>query len=60
MQARVNRKRLDRIEGQPQTVRDIAWKGQLRMCQRYRHLTSASKPKAVATMAIAREMAGSI
>jgi len=58
MQARVSRKLLDRIEGLPPAVRDIAWKGQLRMCQRYRHLMAAGKPKVVATTAIAREMAG--
>ncbi|MFC3311273.1 IS110 family transposase [Falsigemmobacter intermedius] len=60
MQARVSRKLLDRIEHLPQSVRDIAWKGQLRMCQRYRHLMAAGKPKVVATTAIAREMAGFI
>ena len=60
MQARVSRKLLDRIEGLPQIVRDIAWKGQLRMCQRYRHLMAAGKPRVVAVTAIAREMAGFI
>lgn len=60
MQARVSRKLLDRVEALPQVVRDIAWKGQLRMCQRYRHLMAAGKPKVVATTAIAREMAGFI
>jgi len=49
MQARVSRKLLDRTLGQPQTVRDIAWKGQLRMYQRCRHLMAAAKPKVVAT-----------
>jgi len=58
MQARVSRKLLDRAEGLPQAVRDIAWKGQLRMCQRYRRLMAAGKPKVVATTAIAREMVG--
>lgn len=60
MQARVSRKLLDRIEALPKTVRDIAWKGQLRMCQRYRHLMAAGKPKVVVTTAIAREMVGFI
>ena len=60
MQARVSRKLLDRVESLPQAVRDIGWKGQLRMCQRYRHLMAAGKPKVVATTAIAREMAGFI
>ena len=60
MQARVSRKLHDRIEELPQAVRDIAWKGQLRMCQRYRHLVAAGKPKVVVTTAIAREMIGFI
>jgi len=60
MQARVGRKLVDRIEALPATVRDIAWKGQLRLCQRYRHMMAAGKPKVVATTAIAREMVGFI
>jgi len=60
MQARVSRKLHDRLEGLPRAVRDIAWKGQLRMCQRYRHLVAAGKAKVVVTTAIAREMVGFI
>jgi transposase len=60
MQARVSRKLHDRIEALPQAVRDIAWKGQLRMCRRYRHLMAAGKAKVVVTTAIAREMVGFI
>lgn len=60
MQARVSPKLLARLEGLPQAVRDIAWKGQLRMCQRYRHLVAAGKAKVVVITAIAREMAGFI
>lgn len=60
MQARVSRKLHDRIENLPQAVRDIAWKGQLRMCRRYRHLVAAGKAKVVVTTAIAREMVGFI
>ena len=60
MQARVSRKLHDRIKGVPKAVRDIAWKGQLRMCQRYRHLVAAGKAKVVVTTAIAREMVGFI
>ena len=56
----VSRKLLDRTLGLPLAVRDIAWKGQLRMCQRYQHLMAAGKQKVVATTAIAREMAGFI
>ncbi|AHD03695.1 IS110 family transposase [Leisingera methylohalidivorans] len=60
MQARVSAKLLARLEGLPQAVRDIAWKGQLRMCPRYRHLIAAGKAKVVVITAIAREMAGFI
>lgn len=60
MQARVSLKLLARLEALPQAVRDIAWKGQLRMCQRYRHLVAAGKAKVVVITAIAREMAGFI
>lgn len=45
-----------RLEGLPRTVREIAWKGQLRLCARYRRLVAAGKPKVIAITAIAREM----
>ena len=51
MQARVSRKLHDRIEGLPQTVRDIAWKAQVRLCTRYRRLAAAGKAKVVVTTA---------
>ena len=60
IQARVSPKLQARLEALPKEVRDIAWKGQLRMCQRYRHLMAAGKAKVVATTAIAREMLGFI
>lgn len=60
MQARVSPKLYARLETLPKAVREIAWKGQLRMCQRYRHLMAAGKPKVVVTTAIAREMVGFI
>ena len=58
MQARISVKLLARLEALPQVVRDIAWKGQLRMCQRYRHLVAAGKAKVVVVTAVAREMLG--
>lgn len=58
MQARISLKLLARLEALPKVVRDIAWKGQLRMCQRYRHLIAAGKVKVVVVTAIAREMLG--
>jgi transposase len=46
-----------RLELLPKSVREIAWKGQLRLCARYRKLIMAGKLKTVAVTAIAREMA---
>jgi transposase len=60
MSARVSRKLHDRLEGLPATVRDIAWKAQLRLCARYRRLAATGRPKVVVTTAIAREMVGFI
>ena len=44
----------------PSAIRDIAWKAQLRLCARYRHLIAAGKARVVVTTAIAREMTGFI
>ncbi|MDP9096567.1 MAG: IS110 family transposase [Pseudomonadota bacterium] len=46
-----------RLDGLPRSVREIAWKGQIRLCARYRKLIIAGKTKTVAVTAIAREMA---
>jgi len=40
-----------------QKVRGIAWKAQLRLCARHRHMTRAGKPANVVNVAIARELA---
>lgn len=58
IQAWINVKLLVRLEILSKVVRDIAWKGQLRMCPRYRHLITAGKAKVVVVTAIAREMPG--
>ena len=55
--ARVSTRIQARLEGLPRTVREIAWKGQVRLCARYRNLIMAGKLKTVAVTAIAREMA---
>jgi transposase len=66
MQARVSLKMFERIEHLPKEIRDIGWRAQLRLCNRYRRLAAAGKPKAVVTTAsgastaIAREMVGFI
>lgn len=41
----------------PPQIRDIAWKAQVRLCARYRRLVAKGKRTAVATIAIAREIA---
>src|SRR5438309_5450616 len=58
MPARVSRELLLRQESQPRLIRDIAWKGQVRLCARYRRLARTGKPANIVTTAIARELAG--
>src|SRR5207302_10736078 len=55
--ARVSQALQARLEGLPKTVRDIAWKAQVRLCGRYRRLSAASKKLPVVIVAVAREMA---
>src|SRR5271154_5989280 len=56
--ARISRELLLRKENQPKPIRDIAWKGQVRLCARYRKLARTGKPANVVTAAIARELSG--
>jgi transposase len=55
--ARMSRRIEERQDDLPKAVREIAWKGQVRLCGRYRKLIAAGKLKAVTVTAIAREMA---
>jgi len=55
--ARVSETLRVRLEGLPKTIRDIAWKAQVRLCGRYRRLNAAGKKLPVIIAAIAREMA---
>ena len=55
--ARVSETLRARLEGLPKLVRDIAWKAQIRLCARYRHLSATGKKPPVVAAAIAREMA---
>jgi transposase len=55
--ARVSQTLQARLEGLPKTVRDIAWKAQVRLCGRYRRLSAAGKKLPVVIAAVAREMA---
>jgi transposase len=54
--ARVTRHLLKRSHQLPKTIRDIAWKAQLRLCNRFRRLRAKGKLKQVVTTAIAREL----
>ena len=54
----LSRELLLRQENQPKPIRDIAWKGQVRLCARYRRLARTGKPANVVTTAIARELSG--
>jgi transposase len=47
-----------RVEGLPDEVRAVAWRAQVRLCQRFRRLMAAGKPLPKVTTAIARELAG--
>lgn len=54
--ARMTKHLLKRNQGQPSAIQDIAWKAQLRLCNRFRRLRAKGKPKQVVTTAIAREL----
>lgn len=56
--ARISREQLLRQEALPQSIRDIAWKAQERLCRRYRTLARAGKLPTVIIAAIARELSG--
>ena len=56
--ARVARPKLAAVDAVPETVREIAWKAQTRLCQRYRHMMAKGKLRQVVVTAIARELAG--
>jgi transposase len=56
--ARISRLMQKRQEGQPKPVRDIAWRAQLRLGQRYRRLSSRKLHQNKICVAIARELAG--
>jgi transposase len=56
--ARIARRKLTAVDAVPEAVREIAWKAQTRLCQRYRHMMAKGKPTPVIVTAIARELAG--
>ncbi|NCF20510.1 MAG: hypothetical protein GWP63_19925 [Haliea sp.] len=59
--ANISRELQIRQQGQPEVIRDIAWKAQLRLSQRYRHLRMGRKlHQNKACVAVARELCGFI
>jgi len=56
--ARIARHKLAAVDAVPEAVREIAWKAQTRLCQRYRQMLAKGKLKQVVVTAIARELAG--
>ena len=58
--ARMSREIAARNEGLPQAVRDIAWKAQTRLCNKYRKMSHHRKHKCKIAVAIARELVGFI
>jgi transposase len=58
--ARIGESLQPRLEGQPQTIIDISWKAQLRLCNRYRRLRAKGLHQNKVCAAIARELSGFI
>ncbi len=58
--AREARNYRTRVEGLPDEIRAIAWKAQVRLCQRYRTLAASGKSLPKVITAIARELVGFI
>jgi hypothetical protein len=56
--ARIARHKLAAVDAVPDAVREIAWKAQTRLCQRYRHMVARGKLTQVVVTAIGRELAG--
>jgi transposase len=56
--ARVSQVMEQRQQQQPKVIRDIAWKAQLRLCQRYRRLQARHLQHNKLCVATARELAG--
>jgi transposase len=55
---RIGRGKQIKVEAAPKPVREIAWKAQTRLAERFRTLTRKGKRSVVVVTAIAREMSG--
>jgi transposase len=58
--AKVSRHLQVRLEQVPKTIQDLSWKAQVRLCKRFRSLTTRGKHANQVVVAIAREMAAFI
>jgi transposase len=58
--ARIGESLQPRLEGQPQSIIDLAWKAQLRLCPRFRRLRAKGLHQNKVCAAIARELSGFI
>jgi len=58
--ARIAQRKADVVVKLPKTIREISWKAQVRLCERYRRLLRKGKKSQVVTTAIARELSGFI
>lgn len=58
--ARISRPLEVRQQNQPKVIRDIAWRAQLRLTKRFRHLSMRRLPPNKTVVAIARELTGFI
>jgi transposase len=56
--ARVAKEKVEIVVHLPKAIRDIAWKAQTRLCDRYRRLHAKGKKPTVVVAAIARELSG--
>jgi transposase len=58
--ARISRVLEVRQQGEPKVIRDVAWRAQLRLTKRFRHLSMRRLAQNKVCVAIARELAGFI
>jgi transposase len=56
--ARIAKGKVDKIANLPKPVREITWKAQTRLCDRYRRMIAKNKKPTVVVTAIARELCG--
>ena len=57
---RVSREKQAKVEAAPRSVRELAWKAQMRLCGRFRRLIRNRKRPTIVATAIARELAAFI